>query len=90
MHRWPATEPTRFTLAVPVPASPDMWWHLRSGEVQWRTRSVLRSDAFSHTAASTPWVNQSWLSQLVMYALFALGGFPALALAVAAFVSATK
>jgi hypothetical protein len=78
-----------FAMAVRVPASPDMWWHLRCGEVQWRTRAVLKEDVFSHTAAGTPWINQSWLPQLGMYALYAWAGFPALALAVAALVTAT-
>ncbi len=77
-----------FTMAVRIPISADMWWHLRCGEVQWRTRSVLKSDIFSHTAAGVPWINQSWLPQLAMYGLFAAGGFPALALAVAAVVTA--
>jgi hypothetical protein len=76
-----------FAMAVRVPISPDMWWHLRCGEVQWRTRQVLRTDVFSHTAQGTPWVNQSWLPQLVMYGMYAVGGFPALAIAVAVLVT---
>lgn len=77
------------TMAVRVPTSPDMWWHLRCGEVQWQTRSILRADIFSHTAAGRPWINQSWLPQVAMYGLYALGGFGALALAVAAMVTLT-
>jgi hypothetical protein len=77
------------TMAVRVPASPDTWWHLRCGQVQWHTRSVLKKDVFSHTAAGTPWVNQSWLPQLIMYGLYMLGDFQALALAVGALVTAT-
>jgi len=73
-----------FTMAVRVPISPDMWWHLRCGQVQWETRSVIKEDLFSHTAFGTAWVNQSWLPQIVMYGLYTLGGLPALALAVAA------
>ena len=78
-----------FAMAVRVPTSPDMWWHLRCGEVQWRTQSVLKQDIFSHTAAGAPWVNQSWLPQLAMYALYIWGGFAALALAVGSLVTAT-
>jgi hypothetical protein len=78
-----------FAMSVRVPTSLDTWWHLRCGEVQWHTRSILKSDIFSHTAAGTPWVNQSWLPQLAMYGLHTLGGFPALALAVAGLVTAT-
>ncbi|MBN1639799.1 MAG: hypothetical protein JXA09_01095 [Anaerolineae bacterium] len=76
-----------FTMTVRVPPSPDMWWHLRSGEVQWRTRTILRADPFSHTVAGAPWVNHGWLPQLAMAALYALGGIPALALAVGLLVT---
>jgi hypothetical protein len=76
-------------MAVRVPTSPDMWWHLRCGEVQWRTRAVLRTETFSHTASGAPWVNQSWLPQLAMYALYAWGRFPVLALAVGMLVAVT-
>jgi hypothetical protein len=75
-----------FAMAARVPTSPDMWWHLRCGEVQWRTGSVLKADVFSHTAAGSAWINQSWLPQVIMYGLYAWGGFPALALAVAVLV----
>jgi hypothetical protein len=78
-----------FAMAARVPASPDMWWHLRCGAVQWQARAVLREDIFSHTAAGTPWVNQSWLPQLAMYGLYRLAGFPALALSVAALAALT-
>ena len=78
-----------FTMAVRVPTSLDMWWHLRCGEIQWRTRTVLKTDVLSHTAWGTPWVNQSWLPQLAMYGIYSLGGFPALALSVAVLVAAT-
>lgn len=78
-----------FAMAVRVPTSPDMWWHLRCGEIQWRTGSVIREDIFSHTARGTPWVDQSWLPQLAMYGLYVLGGFSALAVVVALLVAST-
>ena len=76
-----------FAMAVRVPISPDTWWHLRCGEVQWRTGAVLKADVFSYTAAGNAWINQSWLPQVIMYGLYAWGGFPALALAVAVLVT---
>ena len=54
-----------FAMAVRVPHSLDTWWHLRCGEVQWRARSVLKADVFSHTAAGNAWINQSWLPQVI-------------------------
>ncbi len=74
-------------MAVRVPVSPDIWWHLQCGRVQWQTRAVLKSDIFSHTAAGTPWVNQSWLPQLTMAGLYELGGLGALSLGTAALLT---
>lgn len=78
-----------FTMAVRVTLDPDMWWHLRCGQVQWEERTILRADIFSHTAAGVPWVNQSWLAQIGMWRLYNLGRYPALALAVATIVTLT-
>jgi hypothetical protein len=78
-----------FTMAVRTLLPPDMWWHLRCGQVQWEGRTILRADVFSHTAAGAPWVNQSWLAQIGMWGLYNLGGYPALSLAVAVIVALT-
>jgi hypothetical protein len=76
-------------MAVRVPLSPDMWWQVRTGEVQWRARSVLRTDPFSHTALGVPWINHSWLPHLAMYGADAIGGLPGVALAVGLLITVT-
>ncbi|MDY7039692.1 MAG: hypothetical protein SVX38_02385 [Chloroflexota bacterium] len=78
-----------FTMAVRTLLPPDMWWHLRCGQVQWAERTILRADIFSHTAAGRPWVNQSWLAQIGMWVLYSVGGYQALAVAVAVIVTLT-
>ena len=59
-----------FALAVRVPADTDTWWHLRSGEYTLATRAVPYTDPFSLTRGGQAWINQSWLSQIVMVAFY--------------------
>jgi hypothetical protein len=65
-------------LACLMPTHNDTWWHLRSGQEMFRTRSLLFQDRFSFTAYGTFFWNHSWLSQLVFYPLYVIGGIPLL------------
>jgi hypothetical protein len=76
-----------FTMAVRVPTDTDTWWHLRSGEYIFRTRSVPRRDIFSHTVAGKPWIDHGWLAQIAIYLLYAAFGYAGLGLALAAVVT---
>jgi hypothetical protein len=58
-----------------MPPHNDTWWHLRSGQEMTRVGSVLLTERFSHTAFGTPlFHNHEWLTQLVFFGLFRLGG----------------
>lgn len=59
---------------------PDMWWHLKTGEIIWNTHSIPRVDVFSYTAAGQPWTAQEWLSELTIYGAYRLGGYTGLML----------
>lgn len=72
-----------------MPAQNDTWWHLRAGEEIWRTGTASLSDSFSHTAAGNYWPNHEWLSQLLFYGLYRLGGMPLLTAFCALLVTAT-
>lgn len=61
-------------LACITPPQNDTWWHLRSGQEMWGTRSFLLTESFSHTAAGAPLNNHWWLSQLAFYGAYSLGG----------------
>ncbi len=76
-----------FTMAVRYPADSDTWWHMRAGQTMWQSRALLTTDPFSHTQAGAPWINHSWLAQLLWYGLLALGGWPAVSLGLAALVT---
>jgi len=61
-----------------MPAQNDTWWHLKAGERIWTTRHVLLSDTFSFTASGAFWPNHEWLSQVIFYGIYRLGGLPLL------------
>jgi hypothetical protein len=59
-----------FAMAARAPADTDTWWHLQSGRVTLENGHILQTDIFSHTRQGQPWVNHSWLSQVILYLLF--------------------
>jgi len=59
-----------FAMAARAPADTDTWWHLQAGRVTLERGRILQSDVFSHTRYGQPWVNHSWLSQVLLYLLF--------------------
>lgn len=54
-------------------ADPDLWWHLRAGELIVNS-GFTTSDPWSH-ASSNPWLLHQWVSEVVMYASYAIGGY---------------
>jgi len=59
---------------------PDLWWHLRTGQIIWTNRAVPRTDLLSFTTGQHAWVPQEWLSQLSMYAAWRAGDYSGLML----------
>ena len=43
---------------------PDLWWHLRTGQIIWTNRAIPRTDLLSFTTGGHAWVPHEWLSQL--------------------------
>jgi hypothetical protein len=70
-----------------MPAQTDTWWQLRTGEEMWRSGHIMLNDEFTHTVAGKRWPNHEWLSQIVFYATYSLGGLPLLTALCAAAVT---
>lgn len=52
----------------------DLWWHLRDAQILVQQHSLSSVDAYSFTATGLPWINFSWLSELIYYLAYkALG-----------------
>src|SRR5258708_608517 len=68
-------------------SDPDMWWHLKTGEIIWKTHSIPQVDVFSFTTNHHAYVPHEWLSQLTIYAAYHFGGYPGLMLWLCVFAS---
>lgn len=67
---------------------PDMWWHLKTGQVIWTTRKIPTTDIFSYTTNHHAWVPHEWLSQLLIYGAFRFDGYSGLMLWLCFFTAA--
>ena len=53
---------------------PDLWWHLKLGQIVWQTHHIPSVDLFSYTTNHHSYTAHEWLAQLSMYAAYhALG-----------------
>ena len=76
------------TAACLMPAQHDTWWLLRAGHDMWAAGHVLLTDTFSHTVSGAFWPNHEWLSEMLFYGVYAVGGLPLLTLVSALAVTA--
>jgi hypothetical protein len=59
---------------------PDMWWHMKMGQIIWTTHSIPTTDLFSYTTNHHAWIPHEWLSQLMIYGAYRWGGYSGLML----------
>jgi hypothetical protein len=69
-------------------SDPDVWWHLKTGEIIWNTHSIPRIDLFSFTTNNHPWTAHEWLSQVTIYGAWKAGGYTGLMIWLCVFPSA--
>ncbi len=56
----------------------DFGWHLRAGQYM-LANGIPKTDIFSYTAINFPWVNHSWLSDIIVAMLYRVGGYASVA-----------
>lgn len=66
----------------------DMWWHLKTGQVIWSSHHIPTTDLFSYTTNHHAWVPHEWLSQVLIYGAYRLGGYSGLMVWLCVFASA--
>jgi hypothetical protein len=67
---------------------PDMWWHLKTGQIIWTTHAIPTTDIFSYTTHHHAYIPHEWLSQLLIYGAYKLGGYTGLMVCFCFFTSA--
>jgi hypothetical protein len=77
-----------FAMAARDITDPDVWWHLRTGQLILQNHAVFHADPYSFTKFGQPWVNHEWLSDVLIFSLYRTGGWAALVVAFAAMTSA--
>ena len=70
-------------------SDPDVWWHLRTGQLIAQTGTVPHVDSFSFTRAGHTWVAHEWLTELFIYGAFRISGWGGLIVVFALMVSST-
>jgi len=70
-----------WTAFFPVRFCNDPWWHLKTGKylIEYMGEHGFAfppTDVFSLTGSQTPWVNHEWLSDMLLYAMYLVGGLP--------------
>ena len=68
--------PAVMCLHAAVAADPDLWWHLRIGELVARHHTIVRTDPLSRDMAGATWLAYSWLFDGLIFKLFARFGLP--------------
>jgi len=79
-----------FAMAARGVADPDVWWHLRTGQLITHNHQVFHSDPYSFTRAGQPWINHEWLSQVAMYGVYRLAGWGGLIIGFAAIIAVSS
>ncbi len=69
--------------------NPDIFWHFSAGRYMAGHLDVPRADFLSWTMQGREWVDFEWLAQLILYALYKLGGFKLLVLFKGSLLAAT-
>jgi hypothetical protein len=59
---------------------PDMWWHLKMGQIICATHAIPHADTFSFTSNHQPLIPQEWLGEAAIYGAWKWAGFSGLML----------
>jgi hypothetical protein len=64
-----------FIMAARRVTDPDVWWHLRTGQLILENHRIPHSDPYSFTKFGQPWVDHEWLSQVLIFGLYRVAGW---------------
>jgi hypothetical protein len=77
-----------FSVVRSFSVDPDMWWHVRTGELILSTHRWATTDPYSYTAAGAPWMSCEWLGDVFFAVVYRLGGLRGLEVLLAVLASA--
>jgi hypothetical protein len=77
-----------FAVVRSFSVDPDIWWHIRTGELILSTHRWATTDPYSYTSAGAPWMSCEWLGDVVFAVVYRLGGLRGLEVLLVALASA--
>jgi hypothetical protein len=77
-----------FAMAARNVTDPDIWWHLKTGQLMVVQKSVPHADSFSYTRAGEPWIAHEWLADVLLFEVQHNAGWGALIVAFALAIGA--
>ncbi len=78
-----------FAMAARGVIDPDVWWHLRTGQLTLQNHGLFHADPYSFTRFGQPWVNHEWLSEVLLFGVYRGTGFAGLIVLFAAVIAIT-
>ena len=76
-----------FVMAARRVTDPDVWWHLKTGQLMVERHTIFRADPYSFTRAGQPWIDHEWLSQLLIFGIYRNAGWGGLITGFAAMIA---
>jgi len=68
------------TIAQRFFLDPDVWWHIKNGQVILATHHWLAKDPYSFSVAGQHWIDAEWIGEVLLAAMYRLGGLRGLEL----------
>jgi len=63
-----------FALERGFTLDPDVWWHIKTGELILATHHWPTTDAYSYTSAGAPWMSAEWFGEVLLAVVYRIGG----------------
>jgi hypothetical protein len=63
-----------FVVVRAFKVDPDLWWHIKTGELILSTHKWATTDPYSYTSFGAPWMSCEWLGDIFFAAIYRVGG----------------
>jgi len=54
----------------------DPYWHIKLGEIMFKTKTILKHDVLSYSASGVEYINHEWFSDFILYFFYKFFGEP--------------
>ncbi len=76
-----------FFLSFKPLTDPDLFWHLKTGELIWQYKTIPSVDWYSYTMSDYGWIDHEWLTEILMFKIKDIFGLAGLSFFFAAIIT---